>query len=297
MELRTLQYFVTIAKEENITRAANSLHITQPTLSRQMKILEEELNVKLFTRGNHNVVLTEEGQLFKKRADELLAMSKKIQNEFQVIGKPIEGDIYLGCGETKEIKHVGKVLKVIQQTYPKVRLHIYSGNAEDISNRLDKGLLDFGILIQPVDLTKYEFLNLPSYDEWGVVARKDSDLSNNGYVTKEDLVGLPLICSRQAIDEKDNNEFKEWFGSLYSNLNMVATYNLAYNAGIMVEEKVGYALALDSIINTTESSDLCFIPFYPKLTAKHNIVWRKNHHFSKAAELFLNELKNEFTQF
>lgn len=293
MELRILKYFVTIAKEENITRAANSLHVTQPTLSRQIKNLEEELGVSLFKRSHHNIHLTEEGQLFKKRAEELLAMSQKMQDEFKVIDKQVEGDIYLGCGETKGMQFIAQIFKNIQTTYPNINLHIYSGNADDIANRLDKGLLDFGILIQPANLTKYKALTLPSYDKWGAVAKRNSQLAKNKTVTKDDLIDLPLLCSRQAIDPTIiNNEFTGWFGDMFDQLNIVSTFNLAYNAGLMVKENVGYALTLDSIINTSEESDLCFIPFEPELIAKHNIVWRKDHSFSKAAQVFLDKARS-----
>lgn len=298
MELRILKYFVTIAKEENITRAANSLHVTQPTLSRQIKKLEEELGVSLFKRSNHNIHLTEEGQLFKKRAEELLAMSQKMQDEFKVIDKQVEGNIYLGCGETKGMQFIAQIFKNIQTTYPNINLHIYSGNADDIANRLDKGLLDFGILIQPANLTKYKALTLPSYDKWGAVAKRNSQLAKNKTVTKDDLIDLPLLCSRQAIDPTIiNNEFTGWFGDMFDQLNIVSTFNLAYNAGLMVKENVGYALTLDSIINTSEESDLCFIPFEPELIAKHNIVWRKGHSFSKAAQVFLDKAKELETTF
>ncbi|WP_242349889.1 LysR family transcriptional regulator [Staphylococcus aureus] len=293
MELRVLHYFSIVAQQKNITKAANTLHITQPTLSRQLKQLEEELGVKLFNRKNHNISLTEEGELLSRRSRELLDMSNKIQEEFKVIDKPIEGDIYLGCGETKGIKYIADIFKRIQISHPNIKLHIFSGNAEDIAYRLDKGFLDFGIFIEPVNLNKYESLNLPTYDQWGVIARRDSHIAQKECITKEEVSKLPLICSRQAIDtNQKSNEFIRWFGELYSQLNIVATFNLAYNAGLLAQQEVGYALTLDSIINTSSESNLCFVPFQPILIAKHNIVWRKSHHFSKAAQIFMKELKN-----
>ncbi|MBF7020041.1 LysR family transcriptional regulator [Staphylococcus sp. 18_1_E_LY] len=293
MELRVLHYFSIVAQQKNITKAANTLHITQPTLSRQLKQLEEELDVKLFNRKNHNISLTEEGELLNRRSRELLDMSNKIQEEFKVIDKPIEGDIYLGCGETKGMKYIADIFKRIQINYPNIKLHIFSGNAEDIAYRLDKGFLDFGIFIEPVNLNKYESLSLPTYDQWGVIARRDSHIARKECITKEEVSKLPLICSRQAIDtNQKSNEFIRWFGELYSQLNIVATFNLAYNAGLLAQQEIGYVLTLDSIINTSSESNLCFVPFQPILVAKHNIVWRKSHHFSKAAQIFMKELKN-----
>lgn len=185
MELRTLYYFVTVAKEESITRAANALHITQPTLSRQIKDLESEMGVKLFKRSNHNIHITEEGILLKKRAEELLEMSQKIQDEFKFLDKQVEGNVYIGCGETKGIRIIADIFRRIQVQHPNIHFHVYSGNAEDITSRLDKGLLDFGILIQPANLNKYKALNLPSYDEWGIVVKRDHPLSKKSFIEKK----------------------------------------------------------------------------------------------------------------
>lgn len=290
MELKTLYYFVTIAKEESITRAANTLHITQPTLSRQIKDLESELGVKLFKRSNHSIYITDEGLLLKKRAEELLEMSQQIQEEFKFIDKNIEGNVYIGCGETKGMQVIANVFKNIQSMYPDIHFHIYSGNAEDIESRLDKGLLDFGVFIQPANLNKYKALNLPSSDHWGVVAKSDSTLAQQTCVTKEDLLTQPLICSRQVLDTTiSKNEFADWFGSSFEALNIVGTFNLAYNAGLMVKAGIGYVITLDSIINTSIENKLSFVPLKPKLIAKHNMVWRKDHTFSKAAQLFLEK--------
>ncbi|RIP34742.1 LysR family transcriptional regulator [Staphylococcus gallinarum] len=289
MDLRTLFYFVTVAKEESITRAANALHITQPTLSRQIKDLEDELGVKLFTRSNHHIHITEAGVLLNHRAQELLDMSEKLQDEFKYIDKQIEGNVYVGCGETIGIQIIAEIFKDIQQEYPNVYFHIYSGNAEDIEYRLDKGLLDFGILIQPANLNKYEALNLPSSDRWGLITRRDSKFAYYNQIERETLIDASLICSRQAIDRTiPNNEFLNWFGDSYDEANVVATFNLAFNAGMMVKANIGHAISLENLISTSEENELCFIPLYPALEAKHNIVWRKNHTFSKAARLFLD---------
>ncbi|PHK49032.1 LysR family transcriptional regulator [Staphylococcus edaphicus] len=290
MELKTLQYFVRIAREESITRAANALHITQPTLSRQIKDLEKELNVKLFNRRNHNIQLTDEGVLLKNRAEALIEMSNKIQDEFKVIDKNIEGNVYIGCGETKGMEVIANIFNDIQDDYPNIHFHIYSGNADDIASRLDKGLLDFGILIQPVNLNKYKSLYLSTSDHWGIIAKKDDVLAQKSDVIKEDLVDKPLICSRQVLDTAiDKNDFTEWFGDLFNHLNIVGTFNLAYNAGWMVKAGLGYAITLDSIIDTSKESELTFIPLEPRLISKHNLVWRKDHTFSKAAQLFLDK--------
>ena len=199
MEIRVLRYFLAVAREGNITGAANSLHLSQPTLSRQIKDLEEELGKPLLVRKSHRVALTPEGVLFRKRAEEIISMVDKTEAEFSAMQNTISGDIYIGGGETQAIRQIAAILRNLRESYPEIHYHLYSGNAEDVTERLDKGLLDFGILIQPADLTKYDSLNLPAKDIWGVVMRKDSPLAEKEFIEKEDLLHVPLICSRQAL--------------------------------------------------------------------------------------------------
>ena len=293
MEFRVLRYFLTVAREGSITAAANSLHLTQPTLSRQLQDLEKELGQKLFVRGKYKVSLTPEGMMLRKRAEEIVDMVDKTESEFRAIKEIIGGDIYIGCGETESMKYVAEVMTELQSHYPEIKFHIYSGNAEDVTEKLDRGLLDFGILIQPIDLSRYDTLTIPHKDVWGVVMRKDSPLAEKDSVELGDLVGVPLLASRQ-MSKKYSAEsgFLDWFKEEFENLNITATYNLAYNAAIMVEAGMGYAVTLDKLVNT--SGNLCFRPLKPRLESGLDIVWKKYQVFSPAAKLFLDRLKEKF---
>lgn len=297
MEIRVLRYFLAVAREESITAAANFLHLTQPTLSRQIHDLEEELGQKLLIRKSHRVVLTPEGMLLRKRAEEILTMVDKTESEFRSMETTVSGDVYIGSGETQAIRKIAKIIRQLQQDYPEIHYHMHSGNAPDITDRLDNGLLDFGILIQPADITKYDSLDLPAKDVWGVVMRKDSPLAAKECICKEDLRTVPLLCSRQAVlSQRHGNAFAAWFGADFDKLNIVSTYNLIYNAAVMVEEGVGYAVTLDNLANTSAASDLCFRPLSPRLESGLNVVWKKYQVFSPAAEIFLDRLKAAFSQ-
>lgn len=295
MEIRVLRYFLAIAREGSITNAANFLRVTQPTLSRQIHDLEEELGQKLFTRGSHSMALTAEGMILRKRAEEIVSMVDKTEAEFSFMENAIGGDIYIGGGETDAVKLVAKVAQELREDYPGIRYHLYSGNSEDVTERLDKGLLDFGILIQPANITKYDYISIPAKDTWGVVMRKDSPLAEKSVIRKEDLLDVPLICSRQAISqERSRNEFADWFGEDFDKLNIVTTFNLVYNAAIMVDAGLGYAVTIDKIANTSGDSNLCFRPLKPRLDSGLDIVWKKYQVFSSAAELFLERLRQDF---
>ncbi len=297
MEIRVLRYFLAVAREGNITAAANFLHLTQPTLSRQIKDLEDELGQKLLERKSHNTALTPEGMLFRKRAEEIIAMVDKTEAEFTSLERDTNGDIYIGSGETEAIKPIAAMIKSLRDEHPGIRYHLYSGNAQDVTERLDKGLLDFGILIQPADISKYDFIDLPVKDVWGVVMRKDSPLAEKEFIEKSDLEDGPLICSRQAmIKTQTPNEFAAWFGNDLGRLNIVTTFNLVYNAAIMVDAGIGYAVTIDKLVNISENSSLCFRPLRPTLESGLSIVWKKYQVFSPAAELFLEKLKNHLGQ-
>jgi DNA-binding transcriptional LysR family regulator len=296
MELRVLRYFLTVAREGSMTAAANFLHVTQPTLSRQLKDLEEDLGKKLFIRSSHSIILTEEGMLLRKRAEEIVDMVDKLESEFSSMEETISGDVYIGGGETDAMRQIARVVKDLQLRYPNIRYHLYSGNEDDVTERLDKGLLDFGILIQPADLSKYNYINIPAKDVWGVVMRKDSPLALKDSIQAMDLLNVPLICSRQAMKQTfSKNEFADWFGEDFDKLNVVTTYNLAYNAAIMVDEGIGYAITLDKIVNTSSDSNLCFRPLEPKLESGLNIVWKKHQVFSAATDMFLKEIQAKFS--
>lgn len=291
MELRILRYFLAVAREESITGAAKLLNVTQPTLSKQLMELEDELGKKLFIRGNRKITLTEEGMLLRKRAQEIMDLVDKTESEISNTDEIISGDIYIGGGETDAMRLIAKVVKKLQEVHPHIRYHLYSGNAGDVMERLEKGLLDFGVIIGSANLQKYDHLQLPATDTWGLLMKKDSPLAALDSIRSESLRNIPLLCSRQALA---GNELSGWFGSDSEKLNIVATYNLIYNAALMVEEGIGYALSLDKLVNTTNNS-LCFKPFEPRLEAHLNIVWKKYQVFSKAAEEFLKELQAEIS--
>lgn len=297
MEIRVLKYFLAVAREGSITKAANSLHLTQPTLSRQLQDLEKELGQKLLTRGKYKVSLTPEGMLLRKRAEEIVEMVDKTASEFQSIKEVISGDIYIGCGETDSMKYLADIMKEFQTDYPDVKFHIYSGNAEDVIEKLDKGLLDFGVLIQPIDLSKYDNISFPEKDTWGVVMRKDSPLAQKEVIKVEDLVNVPILVSRQMSPKYSKESgFLDWFGDKFDDLKIAATYNLFYNAAIMVKAGMGSAVTLDKLANTSKESELCFRALSPKLESGLDIVWGKYQIFSPAAKLFLAKLNDRFKQ-
>jgi DNA-binding transcriptional LysR family regulator len=290
MDIRVLQYFLAVAREASITKAAQSLNMTQPPLSRQLKELEEELGKQLFIRGNRRVTLTEEGMILRKRAEEMVELMEKTKAEVSSSGENISGEIYIGGGETEGIRLIAKAAEKIQRKHPGISYHLFSGNADDVTERLDRGLLDFGILIEPADIKKYDFIRLPTKDRWGLLMRRDHPLAEKNGIQPEDLQGLPLIASRQSLA---HNELSGWLGKQYESLQIVTTYNLLYNASLMVEEKVGCALCLDHIIPEYENSPLCFRPLEPQIEVGLDIVWKKYQVFTKPATLFLNTLQEE----
>lgn len=296
MEFRVLRYFLAVCKEGTITRAAKALHVTQPTLSRQLLDLEEELGQQLFIRSYHHITLTPEGRLLRKRAEEIMAMVHKTRSEFDsMTGEAVSGDIYIGGGESVAIRLIAQVIGELRKEYPDIRHHLYSGNATDVMERIDNGMLDFGILIQPANISKYESITLPAKDVWGVVMRKDSPLAKKKTIALQDLLNVPLICSRQISNSTfGKSAYPQWFGKHFDSLNVVATYNLIYNASLLVEEGIGYAIALDNLINVTEHRTLCFRPLKPKLESELSIVWKKSQAFSVAAEIFLERIQQKF---
>lgn len=287
MELRVLRYFLEVAREENITAAAESLHITQPTLSKQLMDLEDELGKKLFIRGKRRITLTEDGMLLRKRASEIIELVEKTETDLQKNDELVVGDIYIGAAETDGIKLIAKLCKNLQDKYPNIHYHLFSGNSEDVLEKLDKGLIDFAILFEPSDFKKYNHIKLPVYNNWGLLMKKDNPLAKLEYIKPKDILNIPLIFSKQALD---NNELTGWFGHNVEKLNIVATYNLIYNASFFVEEGFGSALTLDNLVN---NPNLCFKPLEPNLKANLVMAWKKYQVFSKASQIFLDELQKE----
>lgn len=290
MDIRVLQYFLAVAREESISKAAEALHMTQPPLSRQLKELEQELGKQLFIRGSRKVTLTEDGMLLRRRAEELVELMEKTKQEISNSDREVSGDIYIGCGETDGFRLIARTAEKVREKHPGIHFHLFSGNAEDVSERLDRGLLDFGILIEPADIKKYDFIKLPAKDRWGLWLRRDHPLAQKNSITPKDLQNIPLLVSSQSLF---HNELSGWLGSPYESLNIVATYNLINNAALMVEENVGCALSLDRLRPEYENSPICFRPLEPKIEVGMEIVWKKYRVFTKPAALFLEALQKE----
>lgn len=286
MELRVLRYFLAVAREENITAAAERLHVTQPTLSKQLKELEDELGKTLFIRGKRKITLTDEGMFLRKRAQEIVDLADKTEAEFRT-DSDVSGDIYIGGGETGAVKYIAKALGRLLADHPNIRYHFVSGDGDDTRERLDKGLIDFGLFVGLIDLKKYDHIMLPETDAWGLMLRRDDPLANKEYISPDDLKGLPLLHSRQALSQ---NELSGWLGYSPDELNVIGTHDLIYNEAIMVKEGIGCALAIDGLIDTSEGIGLCFRPFRPVITARLAIAWKKYQVFSKPAALFLEKL-------
>ena len=292
MDIRVLQYFLAVAREESITRAAKNLHMTQPPLSRQLKDLENEIGKQLLIRGSKKVTLTEDGVLLRKRAAEIVALVEKTKIELSASDESISGDVYIGSGETDAVSTIAGAAKDLQGRYPLIRYHIYSGDAEHVAEQLDKGLIDFGLLVEPFDAAKYDYIRLPSKDKWGVLMPADSPLAQKACVCAEDLWDKPLIISHQTAS---GGEMTAWLRRDLSQLNIVAFYELLYNASRFVKSGFGYAIALDNLINIAGESGLCFRPLSPVLEAGLCIVWKRYQVFSKAAEKFLKEIQVKFS--
>ena len=292
MELRVLNYFLAIAREQSIVHAAESLHLSQPTLSTQIKNLEEELGKQLFIRGTkglRKVTLTEEGMILRKRAEEIMDLVRKAENEIKMTDDVIVGDVYIGTGETDGVRLIARAAGLLQEQHPGIHYHISSGNASFVFEYLDKGLIDFGIVFGNVDLTRYNALELPCRDTWGVLMRRDSPLAAKSSISPQDLYDVPLILSQQ---ESEGGTLTQWIGKEPAELNIAATYNLIFNASLLVDEGLGYAVCLDKIINTSGDSSLCFRPLNPGLENKMSMIWKKYQVFSKPAGKFLEVLKD-----
>jgi DNA-binding transcriptional LysR family regulator len=292
MEIRVLNYFLTIAREQSFSKAAQILNVTQPTLSRQIKELEDEYHITLFDRTTRTLSLTEEGLLFKEQAKQIIRLVEKMEAQLRKQEVEIAGEIHIGCSESKCNRIVMKAIARAQKAYPHIKFRITSGNAQYVTEMLDQGLLDLGIVVDPANMSKYDYIRLPDYDTRGVLMRKDSDLAKLDAVSPSDLIDKPVIISSQ---EMVKNEIAGWLGGNQRALNVVATFNLFYNAKLMAEERVGYVLTLDSLYHESEDSILCFKPLKPKLTIRSNVIWKKYKLFPKAVEVFLEMLNQEIS--
>ncbi|MBC1737118.1 LysR family transcriptional regulator [Listeria seeligeri] len=288
MELRVLNYFLTVAKEKTISKAAEVLHLSQPTLSKQLKEFEEELGVKLFIRGNRFITLTEEGVYLANRGKEILSLVEITTANIHK-SDTISGQIGIGAGETRAFEFIVERLHELRSKHPAINFQLYSGNANDVLDKIDRGLLDFGLVIDPVEKQKYDYLRLPLVDQWGLLVNNSSDLAGKKSIAPNDLPQVPLLISNQSLVD---NQLSEWLGGNLDSLNIIGTYNLLYNASLLVKDNISSALCIDGIINTT-NTNLIFIPLSPSLTASINIVWKKQQSFSSASKAFLQLIQEE----
>lgn len=289
MELRVLRYFLTVAQEENISHAADILHVTQPTLSRQLADLEYELGVKLFRRGNRRITLTESGLLLRRRAEEVLTLIDKIEQEVREPSGPVDGTVSIGSAEAAATEVLPPLLRDFSEKYPQVRYELFTGNADIIKERIDKGLLDIGLLTEPVELSRYEFLRLQERDRWGVITYEGSPLAAKEEITIDDLKGLPLMLPRRAEVQKN---LAHWFGEQADCLNIFATYNLIGNATQLVSQGLCHAFALECAVTRYQS--ICFRPLVPELITSSVLVWKRHQPSSEAVRRFIQEITIRF---
>lgn len=288
IETRLLQYFLAIAEEQSITKAAEYLHISQPTLSKQMMDLEASLGKQLLIRGRKKVTLTEEGTYLRGRAQEIISLMDQTESAFRENEQSITGDVYIGCGEHRSTFSIMQLIRTIQEEYPDIQFHFFSSNADAITERLDKGLLDMGFLLEPEISPRYDYQKLPLHETWGILMRKDSPLAAKKEISFAELTDLPLIMPSQT---SNRNHLTTLFADEMTEPHIVSTYNLIYNAGLMVEAGIGYALCIDGLINTTGDHPLVFRPLSPHLQSDVYLFTKKYQAFSKAAKLFLSRLE------
>lgn len=287
MDTRILNYFLIVAREENITKAAQSLHITQPTLSRQLMQLENELGVKLFRRGKHNIYLTEEGMLFRRRAQELVNLAERAKSELSQAGDQLTGEIAIGCNECQSMNELAAVISDFRREYPLVQFLIRSGNNNEVRERLEQGSIDFGLFVEPAEVEKFTYIRMRNKDLWGILVHQDSELASKKAIHSEDLVGVGLVT---VLDETIHGELTNWSGKNADMMVPVVHYNLLSNAVALVRQKDGVAVCSKP---TGQYEELTFVPFEPKLELGSLLAWQGRQKFSKASEAFLTFLKQD----
>ena len=291
MEIRNLRYFLAVAREENMTRAAETLHVTQPTLSKTMKALEDELGKKLFVRHSFSISLTEEGELLRDRAEDLVTMVDKIEKEFLSLDELTGGELYFGLAESYQIRHLAKEIRLLKERYPGLRYHITSGDTEQVTEKLDKGLLDFAVICDVPDGRKYEYIAFPEGDIWGLILPADAALAKKESIRIEDLLGLPLFASEQGWE----GDIRGWAGEHFAQLRLEGSFRLAYNASMFVREGLGYQLTFRNLVDVSEVSGLVFRPLEPKLEVKLYLIWNRYQAFTPIAERFLAQIRESFS--
>ena len=283
MDIRLLEYFLAVAKYGNITRASEQLHVTQPTISRQLMELEETVGTALLIRGKRQVTLTEAGVLFQQRAEEIVSLMEKTMRDITDQDDLLGGTVAIGCVESCVSRMLSNVLSGFSERFPKVKYELYSADGDDIREKLDRGELDFGILLEPVEAAKYDFFRLPYWETWGVVMRKDDPLAQKESIKKEDILSIPLILPRREIVQ---DHIAGWFGVDRSQLHIFAGHNLLNNAALLVEAGLGYVVCVGGSFEIRGGENLCFVPLSPERTSGHVLAWKKNRVFHSAANRF-----------
>ena len=292
MDIRVLKYFLAVAREQSFSTAAERLFLSQPTLSRQLKELEDELGKTLLVRSNKGVTLTEEGIILRKRAEEIVDLMDKTEQEVRQSNDSVSGTVYIGAGETYAIKLIADTAHHLKADYPGIHYSFFSGNGTDVMEKLDRGLMDFGLIFGNIDSTRYEAIEIPLHDTWGVLMRQDEPLAKKASLTISDVSGLDLIIPRQP---NHSTMLSEMIAEQAPDANIVAEYNLIYNASVMVGEGIGCAIALDRLINVSGDSKLCFRPFDPPMEAVCSFIWKRYSVFTKAAGIFLEQFKKDIS--
>lgn len=289
MEIKNLRYFLAVAREENMSKAAEHLHVSQPTLSKTLKALEEELGKKLFIRHSFSISLTDEGMLLRDRAQDLVAMSDKIEQEFSSLDDITGGNIYFGLAESYQIRYLAREIYKLKEKYPNFTYHITSGDTEQVTEKLDKGILDFAVLCETPDSNKYEYVKFPEADVWGAIISSSHPLAKKKSIHVSDLIGQPLFVSEQSW----NNEIKTWAKERFPKLKLEGSFRLSYNGSVFARENLGILLTFKDLINT-EGTDMVFRPLSPELKSELYLIWNKYQAFTPIAEKFLEQIKKAF---
>ncbi len=288
MEIRVLRYFLTVVREQSITKAADVLHITQPTLSRQLAQMEDEIGVRLFERGSRRITLTNEGLLLRRRAEEILQLVDKTEKELVEQDEQIEGKITVGCGEIASVQILPDLFENFHKKYPLVTFDIYTATADHVKDQMDRGLVDVGLLLEPIDIEKYDFIRLDMKERWVVVMRPDCPLAEKEHVTAHELSELPLIMPRRL---KVRSELASWFGGYYESLNVLFTSNLSTNSSVMVNRGLAYSIVIEGMLPMWDQSKITYRPLYPPLTATSVLAWKRGQPFSAASTKFIEHIK------
>lgn len=290
MDIRVLRYYLAICREGNMSRAAQALHVTQPTLSRQIADLERELGCELLIRGSRTVTPTEKGLYLRRRAEEIVSLADQTASELAHNDEAVEGDVYIGAGESEGMRYVARVIRAFRERYPQICFHLRSGNSIDVVEWLERGLIDFAVLIAFPDINRFEHVRLHPTDAWGMLLPEGHPLAQRETVSPRDAAAVPLILSEQALE---TGELSQWFGDLKGNIKIAATYNLVFNAAQLVREGVGCALTLDNLVSTGPETGLAFRLMYPPVVSPIDFAWKRSATHSTAAKLFLETMQEE----